>query len=416
MSQGSRFGRPLALVALGTGLMCAGFVGCAPLPMGSESKSSALVGERLSSSSQNAPLPATASAFASAKNAPVPATASGSESTMAPSQTAAPSRKVASAATDSPVIEAVPTTRFATSRNSVGISDDGTDYTISSQDILQVAIFQVPDLNRTVRVDGAGFVSLPLIGQVRVRGKTILQAQEDIAARYSKSYLQSPQVTLSLVKSGQRVTVNGAVKNPTVLTLDGTLTLSMAIAQSGGLAEIGNSQRIHVARPTGEQVEDSVFNLDDIQAGKAANPVLRGGDIVVVEESGVKAAFKNVKDLLPFAALGALASDARLKRDITPIAMRENGLQLYRYRYAWSDTLYVGVLAQEVLEVAPHAVLRGADGYLRVDYARLGLRMQLWEEWIASHSNVLEGAGVHGLVPPTRGRHGDGALLSAGRT
>ena len=102
-------------------------------------------------------------------------------------------------------------------------------------------------------------------------------------------------------------------------------------------------------------------------------------------------AFKNMRDILPFAALGAIASDARLKRDITPIAKRENGLQLYRYRYAWSDTLYVGVLAQEVLEVAPNAVSRGADGYLRVDYARLGLRMQLWEEWIASHSK-FEGA------------------------
>jgi hypothetical protein len=219
-----------------------------------------------------------------------------------------------------------------------------------------------------------------------------LQAQEDIAARYGKSYLQFPQVTLSLVKSGQRVTVNGAVKSPTVLTLEGTLTLSMAIAQSGGLSELGNSSRVHVARPTGQQVEDSVFDLDAIQAGRAPNPVLRGGDIVVVEESGTKVAFKNMRDVLPFAALGAFLSDVRVKRDITPIAKWENGLQLYRYRYAWSDTLYVGVLAQEVLEVAPNAVSRGADGYLRVDYARLGLRMQLWEKWIASHSNVSEGA------------------------
>src|SRR5262249_6828786 len=151
--------------------------------------------------------------------------------------TVAPSQKVASAAADVPVVESAPatrvavpgdsagaTTRYAASRDSAGVSDDGTDYTINSQDILQVAIFQVPDLTRTVRVDGAGFVSLPLIGQVRVRGKTILQAQEDIAARYDKSYLQAPQVTLSLVKSGQRVTVNGAVKSPTVLNLDGTLT------------------------------------------------------------------------------------------------------------------------------------------------------------------------------------------------
>jgi polysaccharide biosynthesis/export protein len=415
MSQDSRSLRLLALVAL-----FAGLVGCAPLPIGSESnsKSNAITGERLSSS-QNAPLPATASGFASSQNAPAPATAPAFEATTTPSQTVAPSQKVASAATDVPVIEsppttsrdsAGPTTRFAASRDSAGISNDGTDYKISSLDILQVAIFQVPDLTRTVRVDEAGFVSLPLVGQVRVRGMTMLQAQEDIAARYGKSYLQSPQVSLSLVKSSQRVTVSGAVRGPTVLTLDTPLTLSMAIAQSGGVNDLANSERIHVARITGEQVDDSVFNLKEIQAGKTPNPSLRGGDIVVVEESNARLVLKEVKDVLPLAAIsGFFLSDVRVKRDITPIAKLENGLRLYRYRYAWSDTLYVGVLAQEVLEVAPSAVSRGADGYLRVDYARLGLRMQLWEEWIASHSNMVEGAGVPGLVPPSRAHHGDGA-------
>src|SRR5262249_16407442 len=403
MSQGSRFGRLLALVVL-----LAGLVGCAPVPIGSDSnsKANAMMGERLSSSSQNVPSPAERR-VASSQNPPLPPAASSFESTASSrtestassrTESTASSRTVPSPATDSPTIESPPTTRFALSRDSANVSDDATDYIITSQDILQVSIFQVPDLARTVRVDGSGFVSLPLIGRVPVRGKSILQAQEDIAARYGRSYLQSPQVTVSLVKSGQRVTVNGSVKNPTVLTLDGPLTLSMAIAQSGGLSELGNSARIHVARPTGQQVEDSVYSLDDIQAGKAPNPMLRGGDIVVVEESGTKVAFKNLKEVLPFAALGAFVSDARLKRDITPLAKRENGLRLYRYRYAWSDTLYVGVLAQEVLEVAPSAVSRGADGYLRVDYARLGLRMQLWEEWIASHSNIFEGAA------PTRAR------------
>ena len=353
MSQGSSFGRLLARVAL-----FAGLIGCAP-------------------TSQNAPLPATGPSFES--------------------------QTVASAATGSPMIESPPT---AASRVSAG-----TDYKISSLDILQVAVFQVPDLNRTVRVDEAGFVSLPLVGQVPVRGKTMLQAQEDITARYGKSYLQSPQVSLSLVKSSQRVTVSGAVRSPTVLNLDTPLTLSMAIAQSGGTNDIANPERVHIARITGERVDDSVFDLKEIQAGQAPNPALRGGDIVVVEDSTARLALKEVKDILPLAAISAFfVSDVRLKRDITPIAKLENGLRLYRYRYAWSDTLYVGVLAQEVLEVAPSAVSRGADGYLRVNYARLGLRMQLWEEWIASHSNV--GAG---LVTPTKGRH-DGDSLSTGRT
>jgi hypothetical protein len=229
-----------------------------------------------------------------------------------------------------------------------------------------------------------------------------LQAQEDIAARYNKSYLQSPQVNLSLVKSSQRVTVSGAVRGPTVLTLEGTLTLSQAIAQSGGVNDLANAERIHIARITGEQVDDAIFNLKEIQGGRAPNPALRGGDIVVVEESNARLVLKEVKDVLPLAAIsGFFLSDVRVKRDITPIAKLENGLRLYRYRYAWSDTLYVGVLAQEVLELAPLAVSRGADGYLRVNYARLGLRMQLWEEWIASHSNGLEE---------------NGALLSPGRT
>src|SRR4029077_2362165 len=99
------------------------------------------------------------------------------------------------------------------------LPDDASDYTITSQDTLQVAIFQVPDLTRIVRVDGTGSVSFQLIGRVPVRGKSLLQAQEDIAARYGRSYLRSPQVTLSLVKSGQRITVNGAVRSPTVLTI-----------------------------------------------------------------------------------------------------------------------------------------------------------------------------------------------------
>jgi len=396
MSQDFRFGRLLALVTLVGGLL-----GCSPLPMGSEpsSRANAIIGERLSSA-QNAPVPATTSAFASSQNAPVPATAPAFESTMTPSQTAAPSQKVASAATDVPLIEspsttqfatspdfARPTTRFAASENSAGIWNDGSDYKISSLDILQVAIFQVPDLNRTVRVDERGFVSLPLIGQVPVRGMSMLQAQDDIATRYSKSYLQSPQVSLSLVKSAQRVTVSGAVRGPSVLTLENPLTLSMAIAQSGGTNDIANSERIHVARIAGDRVEDNIFNLKEIQAGNASNPMLRGGDIVVVEDSTARLALKEVKDILPLAAIsGFFLSDVRVKRDITPVAKLENGLQLYRYRYAWSDTLYVGVLAQEVLEVAPGAVSRGADGYLRVNYARLGLRMQLWEEWVASHS------------------------------
>ena len=77
-------------------------------------------------------------------------------------------------------------------------------------------------------------------------------------------------------------------------------------------------------------------------------------------------------------------SDIRLKRDIAQVEELDSGINLYRYRYLWSDTIYVGVMAQEVAAVKPEAVLRGADGYLHVDYARLGLRLQTWDQWVAA--------------------------------
>lgn len=66
-------------------------------------------------------------------------------------------------------------------------------------------------------------------------------------------------------------------------------------------------------------------------------------------------------------------SDRRLKTGIIRVGTHPAGFGLYQFRYLWSDTEHVGVLAQEVIEVMPHAVIRGHDGYLRVNYAALGI-------------------------------------------
>ena len=60
----------------------------------------------------------------------------------------------------------------------------------------------------------------------------------------------------------------------------------------------------------------------------------------------------------------------------------DDGIGLYRFRYKGSDhTAYVGVLAQEVMEIVPAAVSLGRNGYLQVDYDRLGLKFMTWETW-----------------------------------
>jgi hypothetical protein len=87
-------------------------------------------------------------------------------------------------------------------------------------------------------------------------------------------------------------------------------------------------------------------------------------------------------------SLGGLHhSDARLKRDIVLLGRLPNGLNIYRFRYVGQNQLYVGVMAQEVAAIVPNAVARGNDGYLQVNYDRLGLRLERWEDWSSSRAD-----------------------------
>jgi polysaccharide export outer membrane protein len=187
-----------------------------------------------------------------------------------------------------------------------GSGSEVTEYRISPQDILQISVFQVNDLNSAVQVTQDGSVTLPLVGKVQVAGKTAAETEQILAAKLRQKYMQSPQVSVSVKTYGKRITVSGAVTGPRVIADDGNTTLSQAIANAGGVADIANSERVHVARSNNQHVQDEIYNLDDIQAGKVTDPLLKGGDIVVVEQSGVKVAFKDMAALLPFGALAAM--------------------------------------------------------------------------------------------------------------
>ena len=181
----------------------------------------------------------------------------------------------------------------------------GGDYRIAPRDILQITVFQVQDLNNTVQVSEDGTVTLALVGKVQLSGKTTYEAEQTLTDKLRK-YLQSPQVSISVKTYGKRITISGEVKTPQVIADDGKTTLTQAIAGAGGLSPIANSSRVHIARSKNQRVEDQIYDLDDIQAGKAPDPVLRGGDIIVAEASGARVALNTVKDLLPFAIFASL--------------------------------------------------------------------------------------------------------------
>jgi hypothetical protein len=85
---------------------------------------------------------------------------------------------------------------------------------------------------------------------------------------------------------------------------------------------------------------------------------------------------------------GGRRSDMRLKHDVVLLGRLDDGLGYYRFVYNGGHTAYVGVMAQEVQVVAPEAVMRDADGYMRVSYDRLGLPFETYKQWIATGAHL----------------------------
>jgi hypothetical protein len=85
---------------------------------------------------------------------------------------------------------------------------------------------------------------------------------------------------------------------------------------------------------------------------------------------------------------GGRRSDLALKHDIVLLGHLDNGLGYYRFSYLGSSKAYVGVIAQEVKGLVPEAVTRGGDGYLRVFYEKLGLKLRTYRDWFAAGAQI----------------------------
>ena len=70
------------------------------------------------------------------------------------------------------------------------------DYRIGPEDVLDIDVFQVDDLKRTVTVSANGYISFPLLGHVKVAGRTAHQLETELAGQFNR-YVINPQVTVS---------------------------------------------------------------------------------------------------------------------------------------------------------------------------------------------------------------------------
>ena len=173
------------------------------------------------------------------------------------------------------------------------------DYRIGALDLLQISVFQLEDLDREVRVNSSGMVSLPLIGAVAAGGRTVAELEKEIARRLSESYLQNPQVSVFVKEfTSQRVTVEGAVTKPGIFPITGKTSLLQAIAMSEGLTPLADAQSVIVFRTIEGQRMAALFDLKAIRAGEAEDPLIYGDDIIVVDQSGPRTALKTITDTL----------------------------------------------------------------------------------------------------------------------
>jgi polysaccharide export outer membrane protein len=177
------------------------------------------------------------------------------------------------------------------------------DYRIGPLDTLDVSVFGVPDLTKTVQVSGSGQIAFPLIGSVPAAGKTTQQLKTELEARLGAKYLQSPQVDVSVKEAtSQRVTVQGAVKESGIFPLVGDTTLLQAIALAKGLDQTADPHGVLIFRKINGKKNVASFDLRSIQKGTTEDPTLQGGDVIVVDQSGLKAAWANLRNSLPLAA------------------------------------------------------------------------------------------------------------------
>jgi polysaccharide export outer membrane protein len=179
-------------------------------------------------------------------------------------------------------------------------------YKIGPQDVIEISVFKVPELSKAAQVSEAGTVNLPLIGEVNVSGRTAREFEKQLTQQLGARYLQNPQVTVFVKEyNSQRITVEGAVKRPGVLPIQGSMSLLQAVAMSQGLEELSDDT-VLVFRNSNGVRKAARFDVSEIRTGSAEDPQLMAGDVVVAGTSSLKKNFNGFLKILPVAGLFAI--------------------------------------------------------------------------------------------------------------
>lgn len=162
------------------------------------------------------------------------------------------------------------------------------DYILSSGDTLDLMVYREPDLGMRSKIARDGRVQLPLLGEVKVAGMSVREAQDHLRQLYDADYLVDPQIYLNISSYTQRkITVIGQVSRPGSYELQGNESLGIleAIGMAGGFTRIADTKNVVVKRRTGEKVETIKVNTKRLESPDGGSFQVLPGDILTVGES-----------------------------------------------------------------------------------------------------------------------------------
>ena len=139
------------------------------------------------------------------------------------------------------------------------------EYKIGPKDLLEITVFELPELNQTVRVSEDGSISLPLLGQVVIEGMAKDAVEKKLASLLEEKYLKKARVTVFIREyQSQRVAVIGAVGTPGMYELIGRTTVLQLISKAGGLTDRASNE-MFVLREAKNGVRARIaIDLDDL--------------------------------------------------------------------------------------------------------------------------------------------------------
>jgi polysaccharide export outer membrane protein len=159
---------------------------------------------------------------------------------------------------------------------------------ISSGDLLELNVFDTPELSGKLRVDERGNIALPLAGALPVAGLTVEQAARQIEARLREAaILKEPHASVTVVESAtQGITIMGEVRNPGVYLLLGARDLLDLISEAGGLNPQAGKDVI-ITHRTDFDHPITVRLGSKPGSPSGVNVDIRPGDTIVVSHEGI---------------------------------------------------------------------------------------------------------------------------------